>query len=275
MPQAAIALKAVPVPEAPPEAGVTESKPEISIESGHIAGASAIEREDMALRRVTLRNMRLLKRDVLPLLAIASRAGQQGVRDGTASEACQGNLSRITHEILGLIDDTVIHAALDRGVGKAELCDIGRIARRVIAADCGEIRLSRAHIRIGRLPVLRVCEPLIAMLFEELFVTVVRNARAGDFPEIAVSATEDGQGNPVVLLTGVGVLLSSRKQAYAGQGSPGSARQEIHAWSMCRRLAEMAGASFETFKTETGSVQVSIRFPKRLAGGECRYAPER
>lgn len=274
MPQAAIAVTADPVPQLLPEIDEKVSVRGKEFGSGHIAAVAGPEGEDTALRRVVLRNMRLLKREVLPLLAVARHARQRGDRDGSVPDACQGDLLRITREVLGLIDDTVIHSTLHRVTDSVEPCDLGRIAQRVIAADRGEIRLSRAHIRIGRLPVLRVREPLTAMLFEELFVTAVRHANAGAVPEISVSGTEDPQGNPIVLMTGAGIPLSARKQVVAGQGARGPVWQEPHAWSLCHRLAERAGGSFEIFETETGTALVSIRFPKHLVVSECRYAPE-
>ena len=272
MPEAAIAIEAVPVPDALSDIGERPILADGNESTGHMARLASLEAENAELRRVALRNMRLLKREVMPLLATAWRAGQRGGRDGAedfASSVSSAQLSRVTREVLGLIDDTVIKAAVHPAADRVETHDLGKIARRVIAEDRGEIRLSRGHFRIGQLPVLRVREPLISMLFAELFVNAVRNARPGQVPEIVVKATRDARGNPVVRMTEAGIPLSSRKQAMAGKGLQGPAGQEVYAWSLCQRLAEKSGATFGISETETGCVQISIRFPRHLA--ECGH----
>lgn len=239
--------------------------------AGQLAEISNLEAENAALRRVTLRNMRLLKREVLPLLAFAWNAGGSAGPDVSDSGARALKLSQVTREVLGLIDDTVITSGTNRALDVPEPVDLADVARRVLEEDCGEISLSSAHFRMGPLPVLLVRKPLIAMMFEELFVNAVRHARPGCVPEISVSADEDAEGNMVVRLTESGIRLSSRKQAIAAQfaesRNQGSVREDGFSWSLCQRLAEKNGATFRISEAETGEVQVALRFPARLVVG--------
>ena len=247
--------------------------------AGQLAQISNLEAENAALRRVTLRNMRLLKREVLPLLAFAWNARGVGGPDAPVSGERALKLSQVTREVLGLIDDTVITSGTSRALDAPEPVDLGDVARRVLEEDCGEISLSSAHFRIGRLPLLLVSKPLIAMMFEELFVNAVRNARLGFVPEITVSADEDADGNVVIRLTETGIPLSSRKQAIAAQFAESrnreSAGEDGFSWSLCQRLAEKNGATFRISEAETGEVQIALRFPRRLAVGMCAGRPDR
>lgn len=226
---------------------------------------SNLESENAMLRRVALRNMRLLKHEAMPLLAFAWQSMSDRDPQTQETQRMARRLSRITRTMMGLIDDTVIVSATHRAVEMAGPVDLEKVARRIIEDDCGEIRLSSAHIRIRDLPVVHAREAMISMLFEELFVNMVRNARLGHVPQIDVGASVDPEGNPILWLKDSGVRLSARKQSlaqrYSGLNDLGSPRQDSLSWSLCQRLAEKCGGTFKLSETEEGQVQVSIRFP--------------
>lgn len=234
----------------------------------HLAVISNLESENATLRRVSLRNMRLLKSEALPLLSFAWKSMQEQDPDSAEQKRLARNLSRLTRTMMGLIDDTVITSATHRALDVPGPVDLRAVAQRIIDEDCGEIRLSSAHFNIKPLPVLFVREPMIAMLFEELFVNIMRNAKLGHVCEIEVGSGLDPNGNTVVWLTDNGVPLSVRKQAlskrYANFNDLGSPRQDSLSWSLCQRLAEKNGGEFRILESEDGQVRISIRFPKDL-----------
>lgn len=234
----------------------------------HLAVISNLEAENATLRRVALRNMRLLKSEALPLLAFAWQAMQEKDADAPDTKRMARRLSRLTRNMMGLIDDTVITSATHRALDVPGPVDLRAVAQQIVDDDCGEIRLSSAHITIQKLPVLFVREPMIGMLFEELFVNIMRNARLGHVCEIEVGSGVDTNGNPVIWLTDKGVPLSVRKQAlaqrYANLSDLGSPRQDNLSWSLCQRLAEKNGGEFRILESDNGQLRISIRFPADL-----------
>lgn len=234
----------------------------------HLAVISNLEAENATLRRVSLRNMRLMKSEAMPLLSFAWQAMQEKDADSPEQKRMARRLSRLTRTMMGLIDDTVITAATHRALDVPGPVDLRTVAQKIVDEDCGEIRMSSAHFNIQELPVLFAREPMIAMLFEELFVNIMRNAKMGHVCEIEVGAGTDPNGNPVIWLTDNGVPLSVRKQAlsqrYANLTDLGSPRQDSLSWSLCQRLAEKNGGEFRILESESGQIRVSIRFPADL-----------
>lgn len=231
----------------------------------HLAVISNLESENATLRRVSLRNMRLLKSEALPLLSFA----WQSLKDRDASvpenKRMARNLSRLTRTMMGLIDDTVITSATHRALDVPGPVDLRAVAQKIVDDDCGELRVSSAHFNIMELPVLFAREPMIAMLFEELFLSMVRNAKLGHVCEIEVGSGLDPDGNSVVWLTDNGVPLSVRKQILAQKNANlndlGAPRQDSLSWSLCQRLAEKNGGEFRILETDAGQIRISMRFP--------------
>ena len=231
----------------------------------HLAVISNLEAENATLRRIALRNMRLLKTETLPLLAFAWQAIKEKSHEVTEGRRLAQRLSRISRTVLGLIDDTVITSTTHRALDVPGPVDLHSVANRIIADDCGEIRLSSAHFKLHELPVLMVRESILSMLLEELFVSLVRHARFGNVPEIEVGTSKDPNGNPVIWLTDSGVPLSARKQAlsqrFAGLNDLGSPRHDALSWSLCQRLAEKCGGEFKISESATEQIRISLRFP--------------
>lgn len=231
----------------------------------HLAVISNLESENATLRRVSLRNMRLLKSEAMPLLAFAWQAMQEKDASSPEDKRMVRKLSRLTRTMMGLIDDTVITSATHRALDVPGPVDLRAVAQRVVNDDCGELRLSSAHFNIMELPVLFAREPMIAMLFEELFLSMVRAAKLGHVCEIEVGSGLDPNGNTVVWLTDNGVPLSVRKQIlaqkHANLNDLGSPRQDSLSWSLCQRLTEKNGGEFRILETDAGQIRISMRFP--------------
>ena len=233
-----------------------------------LALISNLESENATLRRIALRNMRLLKMETMPLLAFAWNTMKEKSLEGGDSKQLAQRLSRVTRTVMGLIDDTVITSVTHKALETERIVDLGQIAKRIIEDDCGEIRLSSAHFRLKELPCLYAREATVSMLFEELFVSFVRNARLGNVPEIEVGSSTDSKGNPIIVLTDTGVPLSVRKQAlsqrFVSLKEFGSANNDVFSWSLCQRLTEKCGGEFRISETSAGQVKISLRFPSDL-----------
>ena len=238
----------------------------------HEDQSATIERlqcENSALRRVTLRNMRLLKAQVMPLMSFAWRMLRgETIPEEDAPRITKG-LAKVTRGATGLMDDTVITSATYIYGNEAEAVDMGELVQRVVQEDMGEIKDSRAHIRVGPLPVLTVRRAQMAMLFEELLLTAVRAGREGQVPEIKIGAAKDPEGSPVIWMTESGIRLSDRKQTLAHRTSeldlvPPEAKQDENAWSLCQRLVEKNQGQFKISENTDQGCKLMMRFPKEL-----------
>lgn len=234
-----------------------------------LAVISNLQAENETLRRIAIRNMRLLKGQTLPLMSLAWRMMQgEQIRDEDRDRYVKG-LARVTRHVAGLIDDTVITAATHRAHDVEEDVDLNTVLEDILRDDLGEIANSRAHVVIKPLPILRAKRPQIEMLFEELLLTAVRNGRVGRVPEIEIGCGQDEEGNPLIWMLEKGLQLSARKQSIALHSdllSPpkGQELQDSHAWSLCQRLVERNHGQLRIADAGESSSRVTLRFPKRL-----------
>ncbi|MEM7745315.1 MAG: hypothetical protein AAF409_16560 [Pseudomonadota bacterium] len=242
-------------------------------ESDLQAMVSNLQFENEALRRIAARNMRLLKAETVPLLSIAWRfAGGETLAESDRTRVAKG-LSRVTRNVTGLIDDTVITAATHRANDVDGPVPLNEVIDRVLNEDLGEIAASRAHVVIGDLPVLRGRRAHFEMLFEELLLTAVRHGRMGQVPEIEIAAARDTQDNPIITFTERGIHLSARKQGLAQRGHDLSTRNmqlgpDPHAWSLCQRLVEKSNGRFRIARSDGQCTRLMMRFPaKQLVSG--------
>lgn len=237
------------------------------------ATISNLQVENATLRRVALRNMRLLKAEALPLMAFAWRILRgEPLRQEDHAKHTKG-LTRITRTITGLIDDTVITAATHRANDTEDLLDLKDIVQSLIEDDLGEIADSRAHIIVHDLPKIRARFSHISMMFEELLVSAVRSGRLGKVPEIVISSSVDPDGNPVIVFSENGLQLSARKQSLAARvsdlgGTVSDLRRDENSWSLCQRLAEKNGGQFKISESNEAGSRILIRFPKERLGVE-------
>lgn len=233
---------------------------------------SNLSEENAALRRIALRNMRLLKGQLMPLLAFAWRMLRGDTLHPDERMRCAKALSRVTRTATGLIDDTVIVAATHTANAVDEPVDLQALVDGIIADDLGEIAASRAHIRVHDLPVIRAREAQMRMMFEELILTAIRTAPLGAAPEIEFGAAMDPAGDMIIWMVEHGLQLSARKQALSAQVSDlanpfEEVGRDAHSWSLCQRIAEKNDAQFRVAETEDSHTRIMIRFPKdRLAG---------
>ena len=238
-------------------------------QADQLAQISNLQAENETLRRIAARNMRLLKGQTLPLMSLAWRMlnGEQiNMEDRTRYAK---GLGRITRNVSGLIDDTVIVAATHKAQDHEEDVDIGGLIDEILRDDLGEISNSRAHVVTGPMPVLRARRGQMQMLFEELLLTAVRNGRIGRVPEIEFGADPDADGNPVIWMVEKGLQLSARKQALAQRADifdlqPGGTLQDAHSWSLCQRLVERNDGQFRISEPEKNASRIMMRFPRRM-----------
>ncbi|MEM1300216.1 MAG: hypothetical protein AAGH68_13165 [Pseudomonadota bacterium] len=234
-----------------------------------LAVISNLQAENETLRRIAIRNMRLLKGQTLPLMSLAWRMMQgEQIRDEDRNRYVKG-LARVTRHVAGLIDDTVITAATHRALDVEEDVDLTMVLETILRDDLGEIANSRAHVVVHPLPVLRAKRPQIEMLFEELLLTAVRNGRVGRVPEIEIGCGQDEDGNPLIWMLEKGLQLSARKQSIAMHSdllSPPNGREleDSHAWSLCQRLVERNHGQLRIADVGESSSRITMLFPKRL-----------
>lgn len=233
------------------------------------ARLSNISAENDALRRISARNMRLLKSETVPLLALAWRfvSGEKLAPDEMTRHA--KGLARITRNVTGLVDDTVIVAATYRAIQTDEPIALNELVDQVLREDMGEISASRAHIVVHGLPTLRGRRPHFEMLFEELLLTAVRQGRVGRVPEVEVSSGHDPDGNPIIIFTERGLHLSARKQGIAQRGkdltgTSDRSGTDPHAWSLCQRLVEKNQGTLRITETDGGGTRLMMRFPSEM-----------
>ena len=231
------------------------------------AAIAKLQSENSALRRIALRNMRLLKAQVMPLMSFAWRMLKgEKISKEEGPRITQG-LAKVTRSTTGLIDDTVITAATYSSGDAAEPVDLGELVQQVVQDDLGEIKDSRAHIRVGPLPTLRARRAQMSMLFEELLLTAIRSGRLGNVPEIEIGASKDPEGNPILWMTERGVQLSARKQNMAHRVSeldaaPADTSHDENAWSLCQRLVEKNDGQFRVAENTDQGCKLMMRFPK-------------
>jgi DNA-binding response OmpR family regulator len=227
---------------------------------------SNLRSENETLRRIAVRNMRLLKGQTMPLISFAWRALQGGLVEESERARTAKGLGRITRNVTGLIDDTVITCATHRANDALEAVDLTSIIESVIQEDLGEIANSRVHIKVGKLPVVKARASQMTMLFEELLLSSIRSSRLGQVPEIEVSAGKDPKGNSIVVFKENGLRLSARKQSlserFSDLGAPpdDSVRDEL-SWSLCQRLVEKNDGQFRISENSENGSTIMIRFP--------------
>ena len=226
-----------------------------------------LESENSALRRIALRNMRLLKAQVMPLMSFAWRMLRgDKIAEGDKPRISKG-LAKVTRGATGLIDDTVITSATYSHDNKAEPVDLSELVQQVVQEDLGELKDSRAHIRVGPLPTLTARRAQMSMLFEELLLTAIRSGRLGRVPEVEIGASKDPEGNPIIWLTERGVQLSARKQRMAHRiseldASPEDSAKDENSWSLCQRLVEKNEGQFKIAENTDQGCKLMMRFPK-------------
>lgn len=233
------------------------------------AMVSNLKAENATLRRIALRNMRLLKAQTLPLFSFAWRllSGEPVAREEqtTFSKA----LSKLTQKVTGLVDDTMIVAATHETYDTPSRVDMARVVRDLVQDEGGQIAASHAHINVGILPVIEARLPQIRMLFEELLLSAIRRRQPSQTVEIQLGADLDTIGNPIIWLTECGVELSIRKRIPGETpnvllGDDVENVSDQHAWSLCRRLAERNDGEFKVSENNAAGSKVMMRFPKSL-----------
>lgn len=225
--------------------------------------------ENETLRRISLRNMRLLKAQAMPLLAFAWRMMSGADLPIEKRPEVARRLARLTRNMTGLIDDTVIVAATHRANDLPETLDLNGVVEDVISHDLNELEASRAHIRVNALPKLHARRTHMAMLFEELLLTAVRAARLGEVPDIEIGSSVDPEGNPVIWLREEGLQLSARKQSLAQRVGdlvepPTEENRDEHSWSLCQRLVEKNRGAFKITENGEHGSRVLIRFSREM-----------
>ena len=232
-----------------------------------LALISNLQAENETLRRIAIRNMRLLKGQTMPLMSLSWRMMQgEQIREEDRNRYAKG-LARATRNVAGLIDDTVIVAATHHAQDLDEDVDLNLVLERILRDDLGDIANSRAHVVVHPLPVLRARASQMHMLFEELLLTAVRNGRVGRVPEVEIGSAEDEDGNPVIWMLEKGLQLSARKQTLAMRGelfgmTQGTGYQDSHAWSLCQRLVERNNGQFKIAEAAENASRLTMRFPR-------------
>lgn len=242
-------------------------------EADQSAIISNLSEENETLRRVTLRNMRLMKGQAMPLLAFAWRTVSGEPVDSDQRQATASKLAKLTRNLTGLIDDTVITAATHRANEVAEPLDLNSIVREIIEDE--GLSDSAVHLSVRELPWLTARRSHLTMLFEELLVTSVRSGRLGQIPEVEVGASKDPDGNPIIWFREHGLRLSARKQMMAQRFSdlieqPADIARDEHSWSLCQRLAEKNQGRFKISENDEEGSTVMIRFPREMLVGPGR-----
>lgn len=234
----------------------------------HAAQLSNLKAENDSLRRTSLRNMRLLKSQVLPVLSFAWKAMQQQAKQEGAAVGAP-KLASQTRNILALIDDTVVNAAAFRINEHSVAVDLSEVLADIVHDESNGLSVNAAHIRIAQLPILLARRSHLAMLFEELLLSAVRAVPLGQLPDIQLGSGLDPDGNPIIVLTEKGLHLSARKQALAQrnvnlQDAPVELSQDAHAWSLCERLVKKCDGEMRISATPDQGSRVQIRFPKAM-----------
>ena len=230
---------------------------------------SNLQAENETLRRISLRNMRLLKAQAMPLMAFAWKMVAGGEVEEAEREIVTKKLARLTRNMTGLIDDTVITAATHRANEQAEPVNLSKLISDLVQDETNGLRDSRAHLRVGALPTLLAKPIQMAMLFEELLLNAIRAGRLGHVPEIEIGAGVDPEGNPVIWLKEDGLALSARKQAMGQRASdliepPAEPARDEHSWSLCQRLVEKNNGKFKISNDGDNGSRIMIRFPKDM-----------
>lgn len=228
-----------------------------------------LQEENKTLRRVAVRNMRLLKGQTMAMIAYAGQAVTAAVKRDGEGAGGQQQVAKITRNIVSLIDDTVIVASTHRAVDEPTAIDLNTMIKDILEDEQGEVYASRAHVQVSKLPVIRARHGQINMLFEELLLNAVRAGDIGKVPEIVISSARDPKGNAIIAVEENLVSMSTRKKNAVqgagdiGQGG-GNAQRDPYALSLCQRLAEKNQGELKIVPTSEHTSKIMIRFPRSL-----------
>lgn len=234
---------------------------------------SNLTQENETLRRITVRNMRLMKGQTMPLLAFAWRMVNGGTVDPADRDDMAKKLAKLTRNMTGLVDDTLIVSATHKANDLPDPVDLNDIVRDIISDEGLGLANGPVHLRLRALPRLKARRNQMIMLFEEMLLTAVRAGRLGQVPEIEIGSGADPEGNPIIWFREHGLHLSARKQIMAHrfadlvEPQADTARDE-YSWSLCQRLVEKNNGKFRiTDNGEDGST-VMVRFPREMLVGD-------
>ncbi|MEM6660954.1 MAG: hypothetical protein AAF666_02145 [Pseudomonadota bacterium] len=232
-----------------------------------LARLSNLQAEHDTLCRLTQRNMRLAKANVIPLMSFAWRvvAGEQ--LNSTERPNVARKLARLTRNLVGLLDDSRISATIPHHGSAEQDVNLKEMVHAMVSDQTHELHQSRAHISVRDIPVLHCREDLMRMLMEELLLVAVRATRLGEVPEIELGTSMDTTGQPVLWLREAGMPLSARKQALANRGHDLTTtrldtRRDEYSWSLCQRLTERLGGQFRIVDTGSEGSLVQMRFDR-------------
>ncbi len=234
-----------------------------------VPGVDSLLDENRSLRRIAIRNMRLLKGQTMPLLSFAGSAVAKMTPEDDPDGGKSRRLAKIARNVLGLVDDTVIHAATFRVGDENEAVDLGAVIRDLIGDEKSEIFTSHAHVLVGDLPVLIARRSQIIMLFEELLLNGIRSCEAGKVADISIKASRDPDGNPIVVFEEKSAALPTQKQRlkekYEDLATPEvDPRVDPNTWSLCQRLVEKNSGNFRIAQKTPDRTRIMMRFPKHM-----------
>ncbi len=192
-----------------------------------------------ALRRATLHNMRLLKSQIVPLIGAA-------LRTGGATEIGVAQRDRWMKTALGMIDDTLIAAAVPpERVAEIDLAEL-------IRTEAAE-NLPGAGVLVAELPRLWARVSHFQLLVREALKIAERSISART-AGICVQSVGYHDGRMILWLT-----AGKEQKTPRDVDEPGSALP--HDWSLCDRLIQQVGGKLIAPCNGRGGFTVGLLFP--------------
>lgn len=227
-------------------------------------------REELAtLRRKTRQNMNMARTYLMPMAQHAWASIQYAPEADREADASR--LARITRNLAGFLDETLVHSGADDPSAEPELLHLHNPLRVVVSSSdrlAGSVDLA-AHDCFPKVVARR---DHLVMLVRELCEDILSKIPRSVQPSLRIDCAEDPSGNPIVRIFDNGPSLRERQDAFAEQ-SRGIAGGDTHPicqgmrLSLCQRLAEMNGGQLKVMDAAGGGCVTMIRFPAAPAVG--------
>lgn len=216
------------------------------------------------LRRGTVARVQAARSSLVPVTDLAWR--WVGSIDGAERRKEAERLARISRELSGALDDTLIQATTEDS-GQKEVVDLGQIVQ-TLANRTPEVADYLSIERTGELPRIPGNRAQLHMLMRELLTEALTSTPPERAPHVRVYPARDQHGAPLLCITDNGATLAERQEglrsasdAHGRADLPAPANTVALRLSICQRLAEANGGQLRMADAPGGGCTVMLRFP--------------
>ena len=214
-------------------------------------GPTPSDTEELAvLRKVTARNMRLLKAQIVPLIDAALRSVPKA-----PDQEIAGHRSRWTATALRLIDETAIAAVAGANGGPLGPVDLGALMRQ--AAEWHGNRIG--PFVMEKMPVLMGRTELLRVLIGEVMTGIAWLAVHGAPNGLRMGWMTEPGGAGIAWFQDSEMVEPEAKSFDFSASVPAD-----RCWSICETILSRMGGAFSHTQSGQGRLRVALRFPEGM-----------